>query len=93
MLLPKITGTMIRAGRVFVHLSQDPLAATGIQSRQRNPVAAAQPTDDWAYSIGGDTFTNDEDCRPFHTVRCTRWRDIDFGHAAASRSIQSWSAR
>jgi hypothetical protein len=44
MLIPKITGTMIRAGRVFAHLSQDQLAATGIQSRQRNPVAAAQPT-------------------------------------------------
>jgi hypothetical protein len=27
MLLPKITGTMIRAGRVFAHLSQDQLAA------------------------------------------------------------------
>jgi DNA-binding transcriptional regulator YiaG len=26
MLLPKITGTMIRAGRVFAHLSQDQLA-------------------------------------------------------------------
>ena len=27
MLIPKITGTMIRAGRVFAHLSQDQLAA------------------------------------------------------------------
>jgi hypothetical protein len=27
MLVPKITGTMIRAGRVFAHLSQDQLAA------------------------------------------------------------------
>jgi hypothetical protein len=27
MLLPKITGTMIRAGRVFAHLSQEQLAA------------------------------------------------------------------
>ena len=26
MLIPKITGTMIRAGRVFAHLSQDELA-------------------------------------------------------------------
>jgi transcriptional regulator with XRE-family HTH domain len=27
MLIPKITGTMIRAGRIFTHLSQDQLAA------------------------------------------------------------------
>jgi len=27
MLLPRITGTMLRAGRVFAHLSQDQLAA------------------------------------------------------------------